>query len=296
MPSILILGRNGQVARALQSLRWPAGFDVVALGAKELDDPADPGSAAKAAVLDRKPVLVLNAAAFTAVDEAEAEEPLARAINADQPRAVAQACGIRNIPLVHLSTDYVFDGTKTSAYIETDTPNPINAYGRTKLAGDENIRREATAPWAILRTSWVFSEAADSFPARILGRAVAGEALRVVDDQVGCPTPALSLAEAVQAIGLRLLEGDLAAQGLFNFCGAQAMSWYGFAGKLIDAAVKAGMQCPELQPIKSDQFPTTATRPRNSVLDCAKITRECGIAPAGIEPEIERVVGAILAR
>ena len=126
-------------------------------------------------------------------------------------------------------------------------------------------------------------------------RARSGEALRVVDDQVGCPTPATALAAAMQVMGLRLMEGDAAARGLFNFCGEAAMSWHGFAVKLVDAAVKAGMRRPELLPVSSDQFPTAAPRPRNSVLDCAKIVRGCDIAPAPIESEIDRAARAILA-
>jgi dTDP-4-dehydrorhamnose reductase len=229
------------------------------------------------------------------VDQAESQESLARAVNADQPRAVAQACGIRNIPLVHVSTDYVFDGAKEGAYVEADAPSPINAYGRSKLAGDRYIESEATAPWAILRTSWVFSEAADSFPAKILNRALSGEPLRVVDDQVGCPTPAASLASAMQAIGQRLLDRDRNAQGLFNYCGAQPMSWYGFATRLIDCALKAGMERPDMRPISSDEFPAAAKRPRNSVLDCSKIARDCNIAAARIDAEIDRVAQVILA-
>lgn len=296
MTDVLILGETGQLARALRGLDWPAGFRVSSLGRRDLISPGDPGGAARAAILRARPHLVLNAAAYTAVDRAEAEPALAAAVNAAQPLALAQACGDLNIPLVHISTDYVFDGTKAGAYVETDAPNPLGVYGRTKLAGDRNIEQHCSAPWAILRTSWVFSAAADSFPARLLRRARAGETLRVVDDQIGCPTPAAALAAAMQAVGLRLLDGESAAQGLFNYCGARAMSWYEFAGMIVDAAVAAGLPPPELRPIASADFPAATRRPRNSVLDNVKIKRQCGLDPAPIDAAIEAAVRSILAR
>ena len=253
-------------------------------------------AAAAAAITTARPHLVLNAAAYTAVDKAELEPARAHALNADLPLAAVRACNGLDIPLVHVSTDYVFDGAKTGAYVEQDVPNPLSVYGESKLAGDRNIQRNAGTPYAILRTSWVFGEADKTFPAKLLNRARNGEALRVVDDQKGCPTPVGAVAQAIQAIGLRLLDQDSAAEGLFNYCGAQAMSWYGFATRLIDCAVKAGLPLPDLQPVASDRFPTAAVRPRNSVLDCSRIARECDIAPAEIDAEIERVVRAILAR
>lgn len=296
MANVLILGECGQLARALQDLVWPAGFAAAAIGRRQLGAADQVAETTAAAIAAARPRLVLNAAAYTAVDKAEAEPAQARALNADLPLAAARVCGDLGIPLVHVSTDYVFDGTKAGAYLEQDAPNPLSVYGASKLAGDRNVQRAEGAPRAILRTSWVFSEAADSFPAKILNRALSREALRVVDDQVGCPTPASALAAAMQAMGLRLLDGDATAQGLFNYCGALAMSWHGFATRLIDCAVKAGLKRPDLRPVSSDQFPTAARRPRNSVLDCSKIMRDCNIAPAGIDAEIERAVRTILAR
>jgi dTDP-4-dehydrorhamnose reductase len=295
VPKVLILGESGQLARALHDLAWPGGFAVTTIGRRQLGAADQAADAAAAAIKDKRPDLVLNAAAYTAVDKAESEPAQAHALNADLPLAVARVCSDLHIPLVHVSTDYVFDGAKTGAYLEQDAPDPLSVYGVSKLAGDCNVQGSG-ARHAILRTSWVFSEAGDSFPAKLLNRARNGEAMRVVDDQRGCPTPVHSLAQAMQAVGLRLLDQGPAAQGLFNYCGAQAMSWHGFATRLIDYAVESGMKRPELQPISSDQFPTAARRPRNSVLDCTRIGRELGILPAGIDAEIERVVRAILAR
>mgnify|MGYP001030200983 CR=1 FL=1 len=296
MTKVLILGESGQLARALRDLAWPAGFTMTATGRRQLGAADRAAEAAAAAIAAARPHLVLNAAAYTAVDKAEQEPAQAQALNADLPLAAARACAELSIPLVHVSTDYVFDGTKADAYLETDAPNPLGVYGATKLAGDVNMERGRLRRWAILRTSWVFSEADDSFPAKILRRALSGEKLRVVDDQVGCPTPARVLAAAMQAMSLRLLDQDPATPGLFNYCGAQAMSWHGFAARLVDAAGAAGMKRPALQAIAGDQFPTAVKRPPNSVLNCAKFAREFNMAPAEIDAEIDRTVRAILGR
>ena len=296
MTKVLILGESGQLARALRDLAWPAGFTMTATGRRQLGAADRAAEAAAAAIAAARPHLVLNAAAYTAVDKAEQEPAQAQALNADLPLAAARACAELSIPLVHVSTDYVFDGTKADAYLETDAPNPLGVYGATKLAGDVNMERGRLRRWAILRTSWVFSEADDSFPAKILRRALSGEKLRVVDDQVGCPTPARVLAAAMQAMSLRLLDQDPAAQGLFNYCGAQAMSWHEFAAKLLAAAARAGFTPPSLAAISSDHIPMAARRPRNSRLDCANIARQCGIAAPEIEADIVRVTRAILAR
>jgi len=206
VPKVLILGERGQLARALHGLAWPAGYEVSAIGRQKLGAADQAADAIAAAITSVRPSLVLNAAAYTAVDKAESEPAQARALNADLPLSAARACGELQIPLVHISTDYVFDGTKAGAYLEQDAPNPLNVYGATKLAGDRNIQRAEAAPSAILRTSWVFSAADESFPAKLLNRARNGETLRVVDDQRGCPTPVAALAQAMQMIGLRLLD------------------------------------------------------------------------------------------
>src|SRR6185295_5751833 len=162
-------------------------------------------------VVDRKPAIVANAAAYTGVDRAETEPQAAHVANADLPLALAIVCGDLDIPLVHVSTDYVFDGEKRSPYLETDKPHPLGIYGATKLAGDRAVERAGLARWAILRTSWVVSEISETFPVKLLRRARAGQELRVVDDQWGCPTSAASLAGAMQGVGLRLLDDARAA-------------------------------------------------------------------------------------
>jgi dTDP-4-dehydrorhamnose reductase len=294
VPKILVIGETGQLAQSLGGLRWPAGFDLVFVGRRQLPDGA-PAAGIRAALETGNPALVLNTAAYTAVDRAESEPEAASALNAALPQAVAEACGVLDIPLVHVSTDYVFDGEKRSPYLETDAPNPLSVYGATKLAGDLAIERAAPRRWAILRTSWVVSGFGETFPAKLLRRAKAGEPLRVVDDQWGCPTAASDLAHAMQKVGFRLLDDEPSACGLFHFRGASEMSWHGFAERLLSAAAEAGLPRPPLQAIKSADLNAPARRPAYSVLSCARIGQTLGIAGAKIEDEIERMVRHILA-
>jgi dTDP-4-dehydrorhamnose reductase len=293
VPGIVVIGESGQLAQSLARLRWPAGCALDFAGRRRL--PADFGPAGINAMLQAlKPDLVLNAAAYTAVDRAESEPEAATALNAALPRALAAACGALDIPLVHVSTDYVFDGEKRSPYLETDTPNPLSVYGATKLAGDRAIEGAALRRWAILRSSWVVSEFGETFPVKLLRRACAGEPLRVVDDQWGCPTAASDLARAIQSVGLRLLDGDPAAAGLFNFRGASEMSWYGFADKLLSAAERSGLRLPPLRAVKSADLNASAQRPAYSVLACERIAHRLGIQCRDLDTEhmMRLVLGA----
>jgi dTDP-4-dehydrorhamnose reductase len=293
VPKILVLGETGQLAQSLGGLHWPAGFDLAFIGRRHL--PADsPATGIRAALEAANPALVLNTAAYTAVDRAESEPQAAATLNVELPRALAEACAARDIPLVHVSTDYVFDGEKRSPYLETDAPNPLSVYGATKLAGDRAIEQASPRRWAILRTSWVVSEIGETFPVKLLRRAKTGQPLRVVDDQWGCPTAASDLARAMQKVALRLLANDAAASGLFNFRGASEMSWHGFAERLLSAAEEGGLARPSLQAIKSADLQTPARRPAYSVLSCARIGQTLGIAGLKIEDEIERMVRQIL--
>jgi dTDP-4-dehydrorhamnose reductase len=293
VPRILVLGETGQLARSLGGLRWPAGCDLVFAGRRHLPGDA-PASGLRALLEASKPALVLNTAAYTAVDRAESEPQAAAALNADLPRALAETCGARDIPLVHVSTDYVFDGEKHAPYLETDTPNPLSVYGATKLEGDRAIERTAPRRWAILRTSWVVSDIGETFPVKLLRRAGAGESLRVVDDQWGCPTAASELARAMQGVALRLLDGDLGASALFNFCGSSEMSWHGLAEKLLAAAESRGLKRAPLQAITTTELKAPARRPAYSVLSCQRIEQACGLSAAAIESDLDRMVMSIL--
>ena len=294
MPKIIVIGESGQLARALRAVPWPAGYALSFYGRSSLQGDISPNLFRELA-RNEGASLALNAAGYTSVDRAESDPQAAKALNAILPRALAAACREMDIPLVHVSTDYVFDGQKRSPYLETDEPNPLNVYGATKVAGDTGVQEAAPSRWAILRTSWVVSEAADTFPVKLLRRAQAGEALRVVDDQWGCPTAVSDLANAMQAVGLRLLDNDSAASGLFNFRGASEMSWHGLAGKLLNAAEKAGLKRPSLEPIKSADLNMPAKRPAYSVLSCARIGQAYGLTGTSIDVHVESMVRRILA-
>lgn len=266
---VLLFGKTGQVAREVIR-RDGAGVEIIALGRAEVDlsDPA----AAAAAVLDAKADVVLNAAAWTDVDGAEAEEAEAARINADAPAAIARAAAERDLPFLHVSTDYVFDGAGTAPWRETDRPAPRSAYGRTKLRGEQAVAA-AAGPHVVLRTAWVFSAHGKNFVKTMLRVGAERTRLTVVDDQVGGPTPAAAIAEA----GLEILGAHHAGRGVsgvFHFAGAPAVSWRGFAEAIFDAA---GMEV-EVAPIATKDWPTPAARPLNSRLDCAAIRAAYGIA------------------
>lgn len=295
MPKIIVIGERGQLAQSLRMLSWPAGFELAFHGHRSLKE--DFGAGRLREVLRAEPAeAVLNAAAYTAVDRAESEPDAASALNARLPHALAAACAELDLPLVHISTDYVFDGRKRAPYLETDAPNPLSVYGRTKLDGERNLEGVELNRWAILRTSWVVSEIGETFPVKLLRRARAGEAMRVVDDQWGCPTAASDLARAMQDVTLRLLDRDPKASGLFNFCGASDMSWHGLAERVLRAAERFGLKPPPLQAIRTAELNAPARRPAYSVLSCARIKQACGLSAAPIEGHVDRMARSILAR
>jgi dTDP-4-dehydrorhamnose reductase len=295
VPKIVVIGESGQLAQSLRRLPWPPGFELSFRGRRSFDRDFD-AELVRDLLHTEAAHAVLNAAAYTAVDRAESEPQAAALLNAHLPQVLAVACGELDIPLVHISTDYVFDGRKHTPYLETDAPNPLCVYGRTKLDGDRNLEQAGPARWAILRTSWVVSEIGETFLVKVLRRAQAGEELRVVDDQWGCPTAASDLARAMQHVVLRLLDSDPAVCGLFNFCGASQMSWHGLTDKVLAVAETVGLKRPPLQAIMTAELKAPARRPAYSVLSCARIERASGLSAAGIERDLDRIVRSILAR
>ncbi|MFK7940770.1 MAG: dTDP-4-dehydrorhamnose reductase [Roseovarius sp.] len=260
---ILVFGTTGQVATELQ-----AQASVTALGRAQADlsDPA----ACAAAIQAHAPAVVINAAAWTDVDGAEAHEAEAHVINAEAPGAMAQACAALDIPFLHISTDYVFDGSGTDAWSEDNKTNPQNAYGRTKLAGEEAVRA-AGGRHAILRTAWVFSAHGKNFVKTMLYLSQTRDALNVVEDQHGGPTSAADIAAALLVMAKALRGGQ--AGGTYHYAGSPHTSWAGFAREIFaqadrDVAVTG---------IPSSGFPTPAPRPLNSRLACARIEAEFGI-------------------
>ena len=265
MSGLLIFGRTGQVARELQQLA-----PVLALG-RDAADLAQPGACA-AAIQAHRPRAVINAAAYTAVDRAEAQEDLATAINGAAPAEMALACAALNIPLVHISTDYVFAGTGHRPWAPGDMAQPTNAYGRSKWAGEEGIRASGCTH-AILRTSWVFSAHGANFVKTMLRLSDTRDQISVVDDQIGGPTPARAIAAACLAIAEQLQEAP-EKTGTYHFSGAPDASWCAFARAIFRQAARP----TRVQAISTSAYPTPAARPLNSRLECNTTTSVFGLA------------------
>lgn len=277
---ILVTGGRGQLGRSLVR-RGPArGHDLVALDLPELDLRDAAGLAAQ---LDRAaPALVINAAAYTAVDRAESARDDAFAVNATGPGHLARACAARRIPLVHVSTDYVFDGSATRAYREDDPIAPIGVYGESKAAGEAAVR---AAGATVVRTSWLFAAGGPSFVHTMLRLAAERPVLRVVADQHGCPTWAEDLAEALLALG------ELGAPAaIYHYCNDGPTTWHGFATAIIDEARRhRALACERIDAITTAEYPTAARRPAYSVLDTSRI-RGLGIVPPPWQTGLARVV------
>ena len=264
--SLLVFGKTGQVARELQ--RRAPGAIFLGRDEADLSDPA-----ACAAAIDKiRPTAVINAAAYTAVDAAESEEPLATRINGDAPGAMARACARLGCPFVHISTDYVFDGSGTTPWPVDAPTGPLGAYGRSKLSGEQAVRA-AGGVHAILRTSWVVSAHGRNFVKTMLRLGAEREKLTIVADQVGGPTPAGDIAEACLAMAGQLAK-DPSKSGTYHFSGAPDVSWADFARAIF---ARAGLAC-EVEDIPTSAYPTPAARPANSRLDCSATLSAFGIA------------------
>jgi len=272
---ILVTGAGGQVGRELLRVGAIRGVRILGLTRAELD--VSDADAVHATLAAHRPTLVVNAAAFTAVDRAEAEPGAALAANRDGPAHLADACAALDIPLIHLSTDYVFDGTKREPYTEDDATNPLNVYGASKLAGEDEVRARLRRH-IILRTSWVFSAHGHNFVRSMLRLAQQSPALSVVADQCGCPTPAVHLAVAILDIAEQLRWGRDDAWGTYHLTGRGETTWFGFAQAIFELLGRLGMDpLPAVRPVTLAEFHTPALRPAYSVLDCARIHATFGI-------------------
>jgi dTDP-4-dehydrorhamnose reductase len=267
---ILVTGGSGQVASALAAA---AGVrPLIRAGRPQFD--FDRPHEMLELVRGIAPAIIVNTAAYTAVDRAETDAGAARQANAEGPAALAEYCALTSIPLIHISTDYVFDGLKGAPYVETDPTNPATVYGATKLAGEQAVL--ATCPRAIvLRTSWVYAASGNNFVLTMLRLARARDRLGVVADQVGCPTAAVDLAAAILAIVDRIEAGGWsdAFGGTFHAAGTGSASWHGFACATFEQAARHGLRPPTVDPITTSDYPTPARRPRDSRLDCHKLER-----------------------
>ncbi|MCG6575234.1 dTDP-4-dehydrorhamnose reductase [Pseudomonas sp. AF32] len=267
---ILIIGQNGQLAQALQS-RLAGTAELIVRGSGQLDLTRPDGL--RSAILSLGPDLIINAAAHTAVDQAEREPELAFAINAIAPGILAETAITLGVPLIHYSTDYVFDGHKCEPYTEEDTPNPLSVYGRSKLAGEEAIRR-AGGQHLILRTSWVYSTHGRNFLLTMQRLLQEKPNLRVVADQVGAPTWAATIAESTAKLIERWRAGQPGAWGTYHLTARGETSWYGFAQAIGEHLVEQQKPCAVIEPIPSSAYPTPAHRPLHSRLDCTRLLQE----------------------
>jgi len=286
---ILITGANGQLGRELARTVWPMPVELSVLN-RNAADLAVRGSVA-AAIEGLRPALVVNAAAYTAVDRAEAERDLAYAVNAEAPGEIAAVTARMGIPMVHVSTDYVFDGTKSAPYVEEDAIAPLGVYGASKAQGESAVRA-GNPLHLILRTSWVYGAEGQNFVRTMLRLGAEREELKVVDDQIGAPSAAFDLAGAIARISPELFSGA-AAWGTYHLTGRGKTSWHGFAEAIFaDMAMRSGRR-PRLTPIPTSAYPTPAKRPANSVLDNAKFRAAFGFALPDWKESLTSVLSAL---
>lgn len=290
---IAVTGRAGQVVSSLIERGSAAGHEIIALGRPELDLAA-PGSVRQALIAAR-PELVVSAAAYTAVDKAESEPDLARRINAEGAGAVAAAAAELGVPLVHLSTDYVFDGKLDRPWREDDPTGPMGVYGASKLAGEHAVLAASGGNCAILRTAWVFSPYGVNFVKTMLRLASERDEIAVVADQRGNPTSALDLADAVLRVAENLMaDPDPALRGVFHMTARGEASWAEFAQAIFAASALAGGPMARVKPIATADYPTPAIRPANSRLDCAKLAAAHGVTLPHWQDSLPPIVARIL--
>lgn len=291
---LLVIGREGQLARALAAElpAWP-GMTAAFAGHAEAD--LAQAASLREAVARHAPDLVLNAGAYTAVDKAEDDVEAAHAANAEGPGHLAAECAARGIPLIHISTDYVFNGRLDRPYREDDATDPLGSYGRTKLEGEARIAA-ALPQHVILRTAWVHSPWGKNFVKTMLALGATRDELRVVDDQIGCPTYAPHLARACLDVADKIMTApDAGVWGTFHCAGSGETTWCGFAHEIFRVAVQSGARDVRVTPITTADYPTRAVRPANSRLDCTKFAKVFGLSLPAWEIGAKHCVEAIMA-
>ena len=267
---ILITGQHGQVSQALQQRLPPLG-ELIVLGREQLD--LTNVDRIRQQVRAHRPDLIINAAAHTAVDQAESEPEVAFAINAIAPGILAEEAKALGAPLIHYSTDYVFDGSKPAPYTEADTPSPLGVYGQSKLAGEQAIAAVG-GEHLILRTSWVYSNHGKNFLLTMQRLLQEKPQMRIVADQIGAPTWAGTIADSTRALIEHWQAGAAGAWGVYHLTAQGETSWFGFAEAIGEHLRTTGKACSELEPIPSSAYPTPAKRPLNSRLDCSRLQQQ----------------------
>lgn len=285
---LLVIGSNGQLGWELCRQAKDRGYDLIPLDLPEFD--ITDKSAVFDTVTQSHANLVVNAAAYTAVDRAESEIDIAFAVNRDGPFYLASACAEVHIPLIHVSTDYVFDGCKNGPYLETDLVAPIGIYGKSKAEGEQKVRHNLKEH-IIIRTSWLYGVHGNNFVKTMLRLGREREELRVVDDQHGCPTFAADLAEAILTIASLIERGEDISWGTYHYCGSGSTTWYGFASKIFEIAKDYDtLKLKKVIPVTTSEYPTPAKRPANSIMDCTMLERNFGITPKAWEDSLSRMI------
>lgn len=272
---VLVTGANGQVGSEVVNRAQNYGMEIVSLDRDQLDI-SDDKSVLKL-IVTHNPLVIINAAAYTAVDKAEEEQQQAYAINQHGVENLVEACKSLDIPLFHISTDYVFDGEKIGAYLESDQPNPQSNYGKSKLQGDM-----AASKWhkhIILRVAWVFGVKGNNFVKTMLRLGRDKSELSIVNDQTGAPTFAGDIAEVLLNLCQQYKDSHQLKWGVYHYTGKDAVTWFQFAQEIFKQALRLGVlsSIPKLKPIETSKYPTPAQRPKNSVLNCSKINKAFNI-------------------
>jgi dTDP-4-dehydrorhamnose reductase len=291
---IVVTGCKGQIVRSLIERAAHTGHEVVPLGRPELDLAQDAQSIIRA-VEGASPDLVVSSAAYTAVDRAESDAEMAFAVNERGARAVAEAAAAVRVPLIHISTDYVFDGTKESPYVEADTPRPASVYGASKLAGERAVL-SAHSNTVLLRTAWVYGPFGSNFAKTMLRLAADRDEVSVVADQLGNPTSSLDIAEGILDVAFNLhRDHSPALRGTFHMTSAGEATWADFAKEIFSASTAVNGPSARVRRIPSAEYPTAAKRPANSCLDCSKLERVHNVCLPDWRAATARVVRRLIA-
>jgi dTDP-4-dehydrorhamnose reductase len=289
MNAILLLGGDGQVGRELRARALDVGVPIRSMSHQDVD--ITDAAKIRGIIAATAPSLVVNAAGYTNVDRAESEAEAAFRANASGPQIIARACAAANLPIVHLSTDYVFDGTVSDPYRETDPIAPISTYGLSKAAGEAAVR-STIREHVILRTSWVYGVYGSNFLKTMLRLGAERDELKIVADQFGSPTGSADLAEAILTVAARVRDGA-GPWGTYHFCGTGVTTWHGFASEIFDTQVRFTGRRPKLLAIGSADYPCAAKRPVNSALDCSKFAMTFGFRAADWRQRTRSVVASL---
>ena len=294
MTDLLLLGKSGQLGHAVERQASASGISCTALDRGQLD--VTERDAVLEIVERLRPSAVVNAAAYTAVDQAEEDQDAAFAVNERGAAHIAEACENIGAPVFHVSTDYVFDGRKEAPYEEDDPAAPLNIYGQSKLAGEEAVRKNCPRRHVILRTSWLYGLEGHNFVKTMLRLGSREDTLRVVDDQFGNPTFADDLAGAVLSLAGRLSTNDRPQEGFgtFHYAGQGTVTWCGFARAIFELTAPQTVRHPQVVAIRSKDYQTSAKRPTNSTLDCSRLQRVHGIVSREWRTALAEALGEML--